>query len=129
MMRKGIIFFLVAALSLYAFTAWGAEVKKQVSAEGYVDLVTMHCYIKNSDGTYDEYTRKGEFFKTVSADLPLLLERSHVVPINNSCYLLYVKKHLSKPDKTMVLKGAPDSLPKGWLLEKALVDVRHASSY
>lgn len=128
-MRKGMIFFLVAALSLYAFTAWGSEIKKQASAEGYVDLVTMHRYIKNSDGTYDEYTRKGEFFKTVSADLPLLLERNHVVPIKDNCYLLYVKNRFSKQDKAVVLKSAPESHPEGWLLEKALVDVRHASPY
>ncbi|MFO7911658.1 MAG: hypothetical protein R6V15_05805 [Desulfotignum sp.] len=123
------IFFLVAALSLYAFTAWGSEIKKQASAQGYVDLVTMHRYISNSDGTYDEYTRKGEFFKTVSADLPLLSERSHVIPINNNCYLLYVKNRFSKQDKAVVLKSAPESHPEGWLLEKALVDVRHASPY
>ena len=128
-MRKGMIFFLAAALSLYAFTAWGFEVKKQASAEGYVDLVTMHRYIKNSDGTYDEYTRGGEYFKTVSADLPLLLERSHVVPITKNCYLLYVKKGFLKQDKDVLLKSAPESHPEGWLLEKALVDVRHISPY
>ena len=128
-MKKGMIFFLVATLSLYAFTAWGSEVEKQASAEGYVDLVTMHRYIKNSDRTYDEYTRKGEFLKTVPADLPLLLERSHVVPVPKNCYFLYVKKRPLRKDQAMVLKSAPESHPEGWFLEKALVDVRHTSPY
>jgi len=127
-MRKAIIFFLGAALFLSAFTAWGADMEKQAAADGYIDLVTMHRYIKNSEGLYDEYTRKGAFFKTVSADLPLL-QRDHVVPVQNNCYFLYVKKRLSGEDQTMVLKSAPESHPDGWLLEKALVDVRHTSPY
>ncbi|MFN2358016.1 MAG: hypothetical protein ABR534_09785 [Desulfotignum sp.] len=128
-MKKSMIFFLVATLSLYAFTAWGNEMGKKATADGYIDLITMHRYIKNSDGLYDEYTRKGAFFKTVPADLPLLVQRDHVVPVENNCYFLYVKKQLSGEDQAMVLKSAPESHPEGWLLEKALVDVRHASPY
>jgi hypothetical protein len=128
-MKKGMIFLLVATFSLYAFAAWGSDVEKQATADGYVDLVTMHRYIKNSDSSYDEYTRKGKFLKTVPADLPLLLERSHVVPVQNNCYFLYVKKRLSDKDQFMVLKPASETHPEGWVLEKALVDVRHTFPY
>ena len=119
------IFLLVAALFLYAFTAWGGEMEKQATADGYIDLVTMHRYIKNSDGSYNEYTRRGTFFKTVSPDLPLLLQRDHVKPVQKNCYFLYVKKRLSEKDQAMVIKSAPESHPEGWLLEKAQIGRAH----
>lgn len=124
-MKKGIVFFLVAAFSLCALSAWGNEVQKKATADVYVDLVTMHRYVKNADGNYAEYCRKGTFIKTVPAELPLLTSRSHVKAVPDNCYLLYVKKQSSGTEDKMVLKTLPDPHPEGWFLEKALVDVGH----
>lgn len=114
--------------------AWASdlEVKNSAQAPGhepaiediYVDLATMHRYIKNTDGTYSEYNRKGEFFQIVSPDLPLLTTRPHVIPITGNCYLLYVKKQMSPQTLSMTLKPAKESHPEGWFLEKALVDLK-----
>ena len=124
-MRKGILFFLVTVFSLCAFNAWGSEVEKQTTPDMYIDLVTMHRYVKNNDGNYSEYNRRGEFFKTVPADLPLLTSKNHVIPIKNDCYLLYVKQNMLKNYRKKALKRLSESHPEGWFLEKVLVDARH----
>jgi hypothetical protein len=84
----------------------------------------MHRYIKNPDGTYSQYDRKGAFVQIVSPDLPLLTTRSHVVPVTGNCYLLYVNRQTTAQDLPMTLKPANESPPEGWFLEKALVDLK-----
>jgi hypothetical protein len=135
-MKNVICFLLAGAVFLSAIPpAWGSDrikdtgltVKETGSmAEAYIDLATMHRYVKNSDGTYSQYTRKGEFFKNVPADLPLLTSRSHVVAVQDHCYFLYVKRELSGEKRTL-LTSMPVPHPEGWLLDKALVDLKHTA--
>ncbi len=135
-MKKSIIFFvwIVAAVSFSAASVGGTDLKKEkcdptlqgkATEDIYVDLATMHRYIKNPDGTYCEYDRKGKLLKTVSSELPLLTGRPHVTPLTSHCYLLYVKKQKSGPDHPVTVKPAKDPHPEGWFLEKALVDLKY----
>ncbi|MEX1298281.1 MAG: hypothetical protein AB1Z38_11780 [Desulfotignum sp.] len=135
-MKPSLFLISVAAMiSFYGVTAWGSDPEEKQSARTsghdiaieniYIDLATMHRYVKNPDGTYSEYSRKGEFFQTVSPDMPILTDRPHVVPLRRDCYLLYVKTRMSAQNAPMILKPAEESHPEGWLLEKALVDIKH----
>jgi hypothetical protein len=135
-MKKSLFLF-VAVAAMIGFSGvftWGADQGEKNSAQAsgpdiamenlYIDLATMHRYVKNPDGTYSQYDRKGELFQIVSPDLPLLTTRSHVVPIKGNCYLLYVNKQTTAQNLPMTLKPANESAPEGWILEKALVDIK-----
>jgi hypothetical protein len=135
---KTSLFIFVAVAAMIGFSGgsgWGSDLKKTQAAptpehdiaieDIYIDLATMHRYVKNPDGTYSQYNRKGEFFQIVSPNLPLLTTRSHVVPVKGDCYLLYVKKQMSAQALPMTLKPANEQPPEGWFLEKALVDLKH----
>lgn len=100
----------------------------QVDSERYIDVRTGHLYVKRIDGRYDEFTRKGNFFKTVPADLPLLLKGGSVYPVPGKGYLLYSKKrHL--PDARFKVLPAKAPHPQGWFLETALVDFRNNKNW
>lgn len=90
--------------------------------ERYIDTRTGHLYVKRADGNYDEFSRKGTYFKRVPADLPLLLEGKSVYPVSNECYLLYSKKR-HRPDSQFRLLPVQAPHPKGWALETALVEL------
>ena len=105
-----------------------AQEKKSLSAleraeqERYIDTRTGHLYAKRADGNYDEFTRKGRYFKRVLADLPLLLRGKSVYPVSNGCYFLYSKKR-HRPDSQFKLLPVQAPHPKGWALETALGDL------
>jgi hypothetical protein len=135
-MKTALLFF-VAVAAIIGFSGvftWGSDLEEKKSAqitghefaseEIYVDLATMHRYVKNPDSTYSEYNRRCEFFQIVSPDLPLLTTRPHVVPIKGNCYLLYVKKQATEQNPLMTLKPANESAPEGWFLEKVLVELK-----
>jgi hypothetical protein len=133
-MKKSVFLSMTAIFFFVAFPAWGTDMeKKTVQTPGrkiatqniYVDLVTLHRYIKNPNGTYNQYNRKGDFFQIVSAELPLLTNRSHVIPVKEDCYLLYVKKQLSDKNPLMTLRPAMEFPPEGWFLETVLVDLKY----
>ena len=92
----------------------------QADSPRYIDVKTGHLYVKRPDGKYDEFTRKGTFFKTVSPKLPLLLRGESVYPIPSKSYLLYSqKRHL--PDGKFQALPSEAPHPKGWFLETVLV--------
>jgi len=89
--------------------------------ETYFDQKTGHRYVKIDVNTYAEYTRKGEFFKNVSASQPHLAKSCYVHPVEGDCYFLYVKQDLTtKKCMTLPVKARH---PEGWILEKALVSL------
>ncbi len=101
----------------------------RVCDERYVDIRTGHLYVKNSEGNYDEFTRKGAFFKTVPADLPLLLKGKSVYSVSNKNYLLYSQKG-RLPDSRVKVLPAMAPHPKGWSLETILVGLNfNATEY
>ena len=119
---------------LHCYINWSKD--QEMSAAGsradkirFLDFRTKHLYVKNSDGSFDEFTRKGAFFKNVPADHPLLLTGKSVYPVSEDSYLLYTrKKHLS--DQEFLVQSVQASHPEGWAMENALVklDPRNLSS-
>lgn len=96
--------------------------KRVATGESYIDVATGHRYIKNSDATYREYTKRGELFRTsVSADLPLLTTNRNIKEIGQTCYLLYRR---NKNHRTEILVLPPDQEhPVGWSIENMLVSM------
>ena len=93
----------------------------------YIDIRTRHLYVRNSEGNYDEFTCKGTFFKTVPADLPLLLKGKSVYPVSNKNYLLYSqKRHL--PNSRVKVLPAMAPHPEGWYLETILMGLNYKAS-
>ncbi|MDT8379131.1 MAG: hypothetical protein RQ739_09600 [Desulfotignum sp.] len=138
-MNKRVIFFVfvMATICFSAFSVWGADqeekkcgqtlTQNKATEDIYVDMATMHRYVKNPDGTYCEYDRTGKFLQTVSSELPLLTKRPHVIAVRSNCYLLYAKKPGLDTDHPVTIRPAGEPHPEGWFLEKALVDLRHIS--
>ena len=87
--------------------------------EMYFDSRTGHKYIKQDDNCYKEYSKRGEYLKTVRADLPLLVNSKNVHPVSKNCYLLYQKAGCSK-DEFVVLPSTA-SHPDGCRLMRLLV--------
>lgn len=86
--------------------------------DAYFDTVTGHRYIKQNDQTYAEYTRKGEFLKTVASDMPLLLDRRHVIPVSGNNFILY-EKYVGGKTAYLSLPGH-ETHPEGWKACKIL---------
>ena len=72
--------------------------KTVVTGDAYFDMATGHKYIKNSDNTYTEYTRKGEEFNTsVTATQPHLSASKYIASISEESYMVYKKYSNYKP--------------------------------
>ena len=100
-----------------------SALRLEATADQYFDKITKHRYVKNIDGTYGEYNKKGEYFRTVPADMPHLAKSRYVIPITDFCYLLYSKKNHLEPKRCIALR-AGEPHPDGCYLEKALVAVK-----
>ncbi len=79
---------LITAFLILGFTGNGfAFDKKQNFATGpaYLDVATGHRYLKNPDGTYTEFTKKGKLFReSVPNDLPLLTTNKYIRQMGNT---------------------------------------------
>ena len=76
--------------------AYDLEANKGTGINGpmppmYFDSRTGHKYVKSDDNSYDEFSKKGKFLKTVPADLPLLVSGKKVYPITEDFFILYKK--------------------------------------
>lgn len=94
----------------------------RAGAGEYLDRVTGHRYMKNPDGTYTEYNRKGEFFRIVPADQPHLAMNMDVVPITDVCYLLYGRNACNSSGRILALSPG-EAHPEGWYLKNAVVSI------
>ena len=94
-------------------------VNSKIDCEAYFDSATGHKYVKNSNHTYSEYSKKGKLLKTsVPCNQPNLSKGKNIQPIELGCYILYGKNHYSKKDQ-MVLP-ADNKHPDGWVSKKLL---------
>lgn len=96
--------------------------KKKVTGKLYFDTRTGHKYIRLLNGTYDEYTKKGRFFKNVNPDLPLLTRNSKVFNISMDSYILY-KKPSTHQSPYLYLPGS-DNHPDGWMADSLMTSLK-----
>jgi len=89
-----------------------SEPKPVARHNRYFDSITSHIYVKQQDGTYFEYKRNGDFFKSAKSDQPHLATSRHIHPIDDQSYILYVKQSYHTDELRVLPAGEPH--PEGW---------------
>lgn len=98
---------------------------QQLIAEGrvYFDIATSHRYIKNSDGTYTEYSKKGVL---LNSDVPntsrLLTSGKYIMDVSAKDYILYEK--MDNGMKVQRLLEATSRHPDGWYCKELYASVQ-----
>ena len=120
-MKMSVIFAVIFIFLGVAASASGADSSISVATgEAYFDIVTGHKYIRNDDGSYAEYNKKGALFRSnVPNTQPHLARSDYIVEIIPDSYFVYEKFTNNKA----VQKFLPTSSehPKGWMSKKLLV--------
>ena len=92
------------------------------TATAYFDTATGHCYVKEQNGQYAEFNRKGKFFRYVSAKQTHLATNADVHPIPKGAYKLYTK-HIDCLKKAYKVLPCHQRHPEGWRVEKLLLSI------
>ncbi len=110
--------------SRLAYHPYTREQSKCV-ADAYVDTLTGHKYVRQGPNSYAEYTKRGEYLKSVPADLPLLTKSQAVMPIDHQpCYILYEKYQDGR--QVYLSLPADEGHPKnGWKTEEVLTSLSY----
>lgn len=94
-----------------------------VTGKAYFDLSTGHRYIRNDDGSYAEYTKKGELFRSsVSSSQPHLARNKYVVEIMQDAYIVYEKTINNKAEQR-ILPASSKHL-EGWKSKRLLMSAK-----
>lgn len=123
------IVFLAIFLSFGLFNhAFGVEAKKTIAHhDAYFDSATGHKYIKNSNSTYREYSKKGKLLNdSVPNTRPLLSNGKYIQPIEKNCYILY-ETTAANGSKQLVLP-ADSQHPEGWRSQKLFYSTDYTRS-
>ncbi len=122
-----IVMCLVFVFGIYS-SAIAADITKDsngkplADAPLYFDTATGHQYVKNSDSTYTEYSKRGEILRTdVPPDQYNLLNGKWTHVVGNENYLLY-EKTANGEIMTMTLPANNEPLV-GWNCTKLLHSV------
>jgi hypothetical protein len=118
---KGLLIFLI--ISGFTINAFALENEKVVaSGDAYFDIATGHKYIKNSETTFIEYSKKGKLLKnSVPNDLPLLTRSKYIREIRQNWYFVYQKRQGGIMIKQVL--PASHGHPEGWSCEKGMSSV------
>lgn len=113
---KGVIKVIIAVMGalLFIYGAAGAGSGKPTAVEeAYFDTATGHKYIKNSDTTYSEFSKKGRLIrKDVPNSLPLLVSNKNIVEVQRTHFIVYEKSR-GKNLRQKILP-ATERHPIGW---------------
>ncbi|MCG8637894.1 MAG: hypothetical protein MI863_28980 [Desulfobacterales bacterium] len=107
-------------ISLYLATALPAvsceSAVPRTGCDAYFDTATGHRYVKVSDHTYAEYSRRGKLLRSdVPATQPHLAKSRHIRTIGPNTYILYEKYQNSR--KLQLVLHADQPHPQGWKSE------------
>jgi len=91
----------------------------RVNQKAYFDTLTGHKYIKAAADSYLEYSKEGEYLKTVSSDLPLLNKSRNIHPVTRDSYLYYTR--ISQGEMVTLALPGLDPHPKGWKTSKIFI--------
>ncbi len=94
---------------------------EKYNMNSYFDVATGHRYEKVDNISYAEFTQKGQFFKKVPSNLPLLQNNSKVHPIPDNSYILYEKVSNGVSEQKIL----PENIdhPLGWKAKKVLISL------
>ncbi len=85
----------------------------------YFDVATGHRYQQNSDGTYNEFSRKGALLKSgIPCTATVLTKGPYVRELNDTDYVVYEKYQAGKPVRKIV--SAARNHPDGWISRDVL---------
>lgn len=115
---KKIIFTMCFLFAASVSICFGGE---RAHHDSYFDAYTGHKYIKIDVNTYAEYSKRGEFIKNVSSDLPLLTKSSNIHPITSDSFILY--ERLSQGSSNQQLLPGQKNHPDGWKATKLFVAI------
>jgi hypothetical protein len=112
-----IVIFLFWGINTAAIGAEGT--KDMAMGEAYFDVATGHRYIKNSNTTYAEYSKRGKLLRTdVPSTQPHLAKSNYITELTHESYLVY-ERYLSEGIVQQVLL-ASDKHPEGWRCKEIL---------
>lgn len=119
-MKKQVNILLGISLIILFFSAYGYSFTESIADKpAYVDISTGHKYIKNTDNTYTEFTKKGTLFKTnVPADQPHLSKSRYIIPVDDNTFFSFdVYNSIQKTEKILPFFATH---PKDWRLKDVL---------
>ncbi len=120
MKRMICLFFLFLIIGVISVAHAGNSKMEVAISDRYYDLATGHQYIKNQDGTYSEYSRKGQLLKaTVPKTLPLLVRGKYIRSIDIDSYYLY-QRYKNTESFIMVQPASQPHPMDGWRCIKLL---------
>jgi len=114
------LFFLIVMFGIMS-GAHAGDIKSEITVfERYYDMATGHQYIRNQDGTFSEYSRKGRLLKSsVPNTLPLLVRGKHIRSIDENSYIMY-QRYKNNDFSTMVQPASQPHPMNGWRCFKLL---------
>lgn len=121
--------FITIILALFVtVAAWsGAGSDSVATHDAYFDVATGYKYIKNSDHTYAEYSKKGKLLRqNVPNDLPLLVSGKYIREMILGTFFIYEKRGENAVEQQIL--SASDQHPKGWRCEGMLVSSKHMAT-
>lgn len=123
-MKNLVKFIIITFILVLAVNGYSTDTKKPMATgNAYLDTATGHKYIKSANGTYTEYTRKGELFKKdVPATQPHLASSKYIKAVSEESVLLYKKYKDNKPVFTALKMSAPQ--PEGTRVDQLLVSIK-----
>ncbi|MFH2059506.1 MAG: hypothetical protein ABIJ59_11475 [Pseudomonadota bacterium] len=123
-MKKIVTFILIISILAIGVNGFSYENQKTMATGiAYFDIASGHKYLKNSDNTYTEYTRKGEVFKSaVPNTQPHLSSSKTVDQIPENAYMVYKNYKKDKPVLQVLKTSAPQ--PAGSLSMQILISAK-----
>lgn len=124
-MKRIIIFGSVTLIMLGSIiTGVGDCGQLTTQSNARIDVATGHKYVPNPDGTFTEYSKKGELLRNnVPSDLPLLSSADNIKNVAPDTWILYEKAVGSTIKRE--IRQASDGHPAGWRCKGVL---RHAKA-
>ncbi|NOX33442.1 MAG: hypothetical protein GXP56_06855 [Deltaproteobacteria bacterium] len=124
-MKKSINFIIFVLFITVSITAWGNEGIRSIATKAaYFDIATGHKYIKNSDNTYAEYSRKGKLLRRgVPNNLPLLISGRYIREMVSGSYLVYEKMEQNKIERQILPMSSKH--PKSWRCKEILMSFKN----
>ncbi len=101
----------------------GGNSLNQAKADTYFDIATGHKYIKNTDNTYSEYSKRGKLLRSdVPNTLPLRVSGKYIHEVTPNHYLVYEKQ--SYNDLAQKILPGTSLHPDGWQCKKLMSQVQ-----
>lgn len=93
--------------------------KAIATGKAYFDLATGHKYLKNSEHTYAEYSKKGQLLRSdVPDSQTLLTSGKYIIDLDQGHYMVYEKRDAAQTVSQIL--PALNSPPMGWRCGKIL---------